>query len=193
MTTGQEAWRSVVGYDGYYEVSDRGRVRSVERSTYSGPGGMRRVPETILRPHARGADGRRHVALSVDGDRATKLISALVLAAFVGPRPPGMLACHNDGNPSDDRLTNLRWDTYRENALDKVRHGTQPESNRTHCPRGHRLEAPNLVPSQLKLGGRNCLACNRAGANVRDARRRGQELNLGTVSDDHYARIMRAA
>lgn len=48
----------------------------------------------------------------------------LVLEAFIGPRPPGLQACHNDGNKLNNAVTNLRWDTCKANAADRVRHGT---------------------------------------------------------------------
>ena len=63
-----------------------------------------------------------------DGVRKhTKLIHRLVLAAFVGPCPPGLVCCHNDGDPTNNHVDNLRWDTYAANEADKVRHGTRPE------------------------------------------------------------------
>lgn len=49
----------------------------------------------------------------------------LVLAAFVGPRPSGMEACHNDGNALNNRPDNLRWDTKKNNEADKAIHGTK--------------------------------------------------------------------
>lgn len=48
----------------------------------------------------------------------------LVLLAFVGPCPPGMECCHNDGNPANNAVENLRWDTRKANALDRYSHGT---------------------------------------------------------------------
>lgn len=58
------------------------------------------------------------------------LVHQLVLEAFVGPRPQGMFACHDDGNPANNRLENLRWDTPAANSADKVRHGTWPGGSR---------------------------------------------------------------
>lgn len=51
-------------------------------------------------------------------------VHVLVLKNFIGPRPRGMLACHNDGNPANNNLTNLRWDTPSGNCADKRKHGT---------------------------------------------------------------------
>lgn len=51
-------------------------------------------------------------------------VHRLVLEAFVGPCPPGLLACHKDGNPTNNNLSNLRWDTRSANAIDSINHGT---------------------------------------------------------------------
>jgi hypothetical protein len=48
----------------------------------------------------------------------------LILLAFVGPCPPGKECCHYDGDPANNRLENLRWDTRKSNAADRTRHGT---------------------------------------------------------------------
>jgi hypothetical protein len=74
--------------------------------------------------------GRRtiHLRASSPGRETTHLVHRLVLEAFVGPCPEGMEACHNNGDPADNRLENLRWDTRSANAKDKVRHGRCPLS-----------------------------------------------------------------
>lgn len=48
----------------------------------------------------------------------------LVLESFVGPRPSGMYCCHNDGNPQNNHVDNLRWDTPKGNSADRYKHGT---------------------------------------------------------------------
>lgn len=61
---------------------------------------------------------------------------------------------------------------------------------RTHCPRGHALAEPNLVPSALRAGKRQCLACSRGVGNVWVAAERGETLDPDVESDRHYAAIM---
>ena len=78
----------------------------------------------VLRKPAIASSGYQVVSLSKECVVDTPCIHVLVLTAFVGPRPYGMHACHSDGDRLNNRLTNLRWDTVRENALDRVRHGT---------------------------------------------------------------------
>jgi len=53
-----------------------------------------------------------------------------VLLAFVGECPEGMQACHNDGNPGNNRLDNLRWGTPSNNNRDKWLHGTEQTGER---------------------------------------------------------------
>jgi hypothetical protein len=69
--------------------------------------------------------GHMAVCLVRGGEKKTCHVHRLVLEAFVGPCPVGMECCHNDGDPANNRLENLRWDTRLENARDRLRHGTQ--------------------------------------------------------------------
>jgi hypothetical protein len=121
------------------------------------------------------------------------MVHQLVLEAFVGPRPRGMESCHNNGNQTDNRLVNLRWDTKSENNLDRVRHGTHSESSKKLCPRGHWLVVPNLVEAYLKKG-RVCWSCRRALQKASSARRRGQPVpDADALADELYARRMAEA
>lgn len=118
----QEEWRNVIGFEGYYQVSDLGRVKSLTRTVPMKDGRQYRVGEKILRSSW---DGHYfHVVLSKSGSEFVRLIHRLVLEAFVGPCPEGHEACHNDGDARNNRLDNLRWDTRESNVLDKIKHGT---------------------------------------------------------------------
>ncbi|WP_197446398.1 HNH endonuclease [Tautonia plasticadhaerens] len=67
--------------------------------------------------------GHLTVNLHRDGIKRPYYIHRLVLEAFVGPQPPGMLCCHWDGNPANNNIDNLRWDTPKANGADTIRHG----------------------------------------------------------------------
>ena len=149
-----EMWRPVVGFEDCYEVSDQGRVRSLDRMI-GAPHGRRWHTGRILAPGAK-SRGHLFVNLSVDGKRCVRLVHLLVLQTFVGPRPDGMEGCHNNGDPSDNRLVNLRWDTKSENTKDRVRHGTHNTANKTHCPRNLPYSGENLYDAGL---GRRCRIC----------------------------------
>lgn len=183
--TNPETWKAVVGYEGYYEVSDRGRVRSVDRSVLT-VRGVRRYKGRLLALNEN--KGYPLIALSRGGNQTHFYVHRLVLEAFVGSCPEGMEACHNDGNPGNPQLENLRWDTRSENERDRVRHGTHHKTRRTHCPRGHSLEAPNLRSSVSERGHRNCKACHRAASYVRyhDL----PDCDFQKISDSYYRVLM---
>lgn len=122
MSPGDDAeqWLPVPGWEGYYEISDMGRVRSRRRKGSKGG---------VLRPGA-SAGGRLSVVLNMNGEKMTRLVHQLVLEAFVGPRPPGMEGCHGPGGAFDNRLVNLRWDSPSANQMDRVRDGTSNRGER---------------------------------------------------------------
>jgi hypothetical protein len=95
-----------------------------------------------------------------------RYVHALVLEAFVGPRPEGFDACHNNGNKTDNRLENLRWDTKSANSLDKRRHGTMlrgekhPKNKLTEVQAREILASPEMgVALAAKYGVSECTVC----------------------------------
>lgn len=107
-----ERWRPVKGYEGKYEVSDRGRVKSLGHYRYSDAG--------ILKPFFH-KFGYPRVTLWANGVSHGRAIHTLVLEAFVGPRPAPCVCDHRDGSPANNHLQNLQWVTQKEN----VRRGQQ--------------------------------------------------------------------
>lgn len=147
-----EQWLPVPGWETTHEVSSAGRVRSKRRLV-----GKSLRPGRLLTPETR-VDGLRvTVQLSKDARRVRRGVGALVLSAFVGQRPDGMECCHNDGNPANNRVENLRWDTHSANVLDSVQHGTHFEAAKTKCVRNHPYDSANtyIRPD----GKRFCRAC----------------------------------
>ena len=112
-----ENWKDIPGYEGRYQVSDQGRVR-----TFScGANGK-------LRVLSRHRTGHLYVTL---GRGVNTTVHTLVLTAFVGSRPAGLECCHNDGDPSNNCVANLRWDTHKENARDIFRHSASKSQKLT--------------------------------------------------------------
>lgn len=115
----EEIWKPIDGYEGQYEVSDHGRVRSLIYPTSAGTA-TRKKPR-ILTQRAPRADGYMTVTLL----GKTHFVHALVATAFISARPtPEHQCCHRDGDQSNNHWTNLRWDTPAGNQQDRVRHGT---------------------------------------------------------------------
>ncbi len=115
----EETWKPVLGYEGLYEVSDLGRVRNLTFRNRNVA-----VPRIrLLRPCAH-VDGYLVVDLSRNNKRKRMFVHRLVLMSFVGPCPDQHQVAHGNGNRLDNRLSNLRWATQRENNLDKKLHGT---------------------------------------------------------------------
>lgn len=75
-------------------------------------------------------NGREFKRLNVGIGDTTRYVHALVLEAFVGPCPDGMECCHNDGDATNNKLTNLRWDTPKANSEDARKHGTMAIGSR---------------------------------------------------------------
>lgn len=182
-----ERWRPVAGCEGAYEVSDAGRVRSLYRIITRGDGQRQRVRGRILSASP-ATDGRLRVGLHLPAGTRTRPVHILVLTAFVGPCPPGMEGCHWDDDFTNNRLSNLRWDTRESNFRDRSRNGI---GRRDICSRGHRRVEPNLR-------GGACRACSLAYGSAFLAENRprlaefGKEALVALEADRHYRLIMGA-
>lgn len=188
MKRSNEQWLPVVGWEGHYEVSDHGRVRSVHREIQFRDGRVYTYGAQIRSLTPQVPYGHLSVGLKRNSSRVTVRVHRLVLEAFVGPCPPGMEACHNDGDTSNNSLPNLRWDTSSANKQDMIRHGTNYMLNLTHCPYGHPLDAPNVMAYAARDGRRGCLACSRARAHIQ--RNPGMKPHQQQIADDYYAKIV---
>jgi len=113
------AWRLVSGYPSY-EVSNCGEVRRT-LAFKKHPAGM------ILKPKF-DKKGYQQVTLSRSGRYGYFNAHRLVALAFLGEPPTRQhQVAHNDGNPKNNHLSNLRWATRTENAMDRILHGTVPD------------------------------------------------------------------
>lgn len=160
-----EAWKPIPGYEGRYEVSDLGRVKSLPQLTSDG----RRLKPKVLRGRPQ-KSGHLSVPLTLGGTCRNGLVHRLVLIAFTGPPPPGMHALHRDGNPSNNLLSNLRWGTPSQNSFDAVVHGAHPQARKTHCKQGH-----EFTPENTRTDARNFRACREC-ERTRSQRRRADQM-----------------
>lgn len=118
-----EIWKDIPDYEGMYQVSNQGRVRSVTRSFLTKDGKVSKRIGRVLKPQT----SKYHtVYLSKQGNVETIAIHRLVLLAFVGPCPEGKEARHYpDDDKSNNKLDNLSWAYHAENCQDRIQHGTQ--------------------------------------------------------------------
>lgn len=148
-----EQWKPIVGYEGLYEISNKGRVLSLR---------YKRIMKTWK--HYRG--GLR-LSLTKDGESKMRQIHRLVYEAFIGEIPEGYVVRHLNDDSDDNRVENLAVGTYKDNMQDMVRVSGHYQSKIEACPRNHPLSEGNLVIGQLKRGHRSCLACDRARIRVK--------------------------
>jgi len=119
-----ETWKNIPGYEGRYQVSDEGRVRSIDRPVRvvcHGVEAVRIAKGKLLRP---GRMGSGHVTVAL-GKGNSRPVHQLVLEAFVGPRPAGCEVLHLNHVPADNRLANLRYGTRGENLRMDYQAGTR--------------------------------------------------------------------
>jgi NUMOD4 motif-containing protein/HNH endonuclease len=137
LTSSIEEWKPVPGYAGIYEVSNRGRVRTYRNGCRWG---LRSQPKLMKCWTGKYV----FVRLKKEGSATKKLhpVSRLVLEAFVGPCPAGMMGLHGPNGPLDNRIENLSWGTsQKNNGEDRVRDGT---SNRGERHPNHKLTVEDV-------------------------------------------------
>ena len=124
----KEIWEPIKGYEGLYEVSSLGRVKSLKRKVENN-GGLQMRRETILR-----ASGKTHLGVTLCKNGKTKRLSVhrLVAEAFV-PNPEGKpVVDHIDTNPKNNSVDNLRWVTTQENCMNPLTRINNSKSKMGH-------------------------------------------------------------
>jgi len=153
-------WLPIPGYEGLYEASDDGRVRSVL------PHPKGRTPARHVLAQSVHSNGYANVGLRNASGRKVIGVHRLVALAFHGAPNPGDEACHIDGNKLNNHARNLRWGTHAENVGDTVAAGNHFSFGRTltHCKRGHEFTPENTYRN---AGRRSCRACRNNAARTR--------------------------
>jgi hypothetical protein len=151
-----EVWEPVPGYEGLYDVSDAGRVRSHPRP---------RTPGGILRQTVERSTGYLKVELCRDGVQSSLRVHRLVALAFLRTPGPREHVRHLNGDKLDNQLTNLAIGSVSENAQDLVRHGRHNNARKTECKKGHPFSGVNARQ-------RVCIICIRESKREYAARKR---------------------
>ena len=151
-----EKWLAIEGYEGHYEVSDAGRVRSLDRLVANGKA-MMPCKGRVLKPTP-DRHGYMRVLLHKNSKRKIMSVHRLVALTFLGEQI-GKVVCHRNGNPGDNCVTNLYWGTLSENMQDALKHGTHGMAKKTHCVRGHEFSDRNTYFTPGTSSPRHCIAC----------------------------------
>jgi hypothetical protein len=124
-----EEWKAIPGWEGMYEASDLGRIRSHDRQCNTGREGVALRRGRILVPVAK---QQRYLAVTLaDCERREQhLVHILILRTFRGEAPEGCIGCHEDDDKANNLLSNLYWGTYQSNAADKIKNGNGVEGER---------------------------------------------------------------
>ena len=114
-----EIWRDIKGYEGLYQISNLGRVKSLGRKSYSNVC----LKDKILNPALECKNGYKRVCLCKDGKEKRIKVHRLVAQAFI-PNPDNKpIINHKDGNKINNSVENLEWCTYKENAQHAIKTG----------------------------------------------------------------------
>lgn len=111
-------WRDIPGFEGYYQASIYGQIRSVDRLVKhcKGKNGLRLIKGRMLKPQENKQTKYYTVMLSVNGYPKCFTVHSLVAAAFLGPVPENKVIDHIDGNRQNNIISNLRYVSSKENA-----------------------------------------------------------------------------
>ena len=121
-----EVWKDIPGYEGRYQASTEGHIRSVDRIVYSRSRTTRlpfarRLKGQVLTPGRFCKAG--HVSVVLGRKTAGIPVHQLIMRTFVGEPAEGQEVRHKNGDPTDNRLANLEYGTRTENILDVYRQG----------------------------------------------------------------------
>ena len=120
----QELWLPIPEWEGFYEASNWGRIKSLARLVMMKNGQPKTLRERILKP-AFDAYGYAIVSLSRSNVAKTVTIHSLVARTFLGPRPEGLLVLHGPSGYLDNSIGNLSYGTPKQNKADELRDGTR--------------------------------------------------------------------
>lgn len=165
-------WKDIPGYEGRYQASTDGQIRSVDRYVRlvaHGKETKRLAKGKVLRPAPYEKGGHLSVVLGHKTNGSP--VHRLIALTFIGPCPDGCEVCHNDGNPKNNAVENLRYDTRSENIKDVYRQGR----------RWRKLSADDVIEIRAQLAaGVRCV-------DIAKARGLSQSLISAIKTGRYYA------
>lgn len=121
-----EIWKAIPNYEGLYDASNQGRIRSLTHYAKNG----RKFPGKILKGSIN-STGRPLVILYKGAKKKTENVHRLVALAFMGVSD-GLIVRHLNGNMTDNKLKNLSYGTPKQNSADRIKHGTMHYGEKVH-------------------------------------------------------------
>lgn len=169
MSSKAREWKELPLYEGVYDVSFDGLLRSTKRQGSSGGN----------RPFYLDRQGYKRITLCKDGKYKNYLVHTLIARAFLGERPEGLNVCHKDGNKLNNSADNLYYGTHSDNTRDAVQHGTHNFLKENYS--GKVLAGEDCVWSKLTEDDVRYI---RSMYGIKSARALAKELSVtqGTVS-----------
>ena len=163
-----EKWRDIPGYEGFYQVSDLGNIRSIRFNK-------------IRNMKSWDSHGYRAVELCMNNNRYTVGIHRLVALTFI-PNPENKPEVnHKDRNKSNNNVENLEWVTQSENVAHAYRHGVEPRP--THQDQPFQKEILDIIENKKYFSIREA---SRQTGHKRDTIRRSLDLNTPICNNTHH-------
>lgn len=176
-----ETWKDIPEYEGIYQASNYGNIRTVEgKVTYSKLHGIRVWKSRILKGRGDNPKTGRRVNLWKDGAHKDHLVARLVAITFLGNPPKGFTVNHKDGNRLNNRLDNLEW----LSLADNIRHGFETGLYSTQKPIQLKGNDENKTLTFRSLSQADKFLCRRSG--YTSERMKRNRFTLSNANGDVY-------
>jgi len=174
MSMSKEEWKDVVGFEGFYQVSSKGRVRSMSRTVIRSNGTKQTFKSKIYAIHKSSTTFYPMVTISKNGKSFRRTVHSMECEAFI-PNPKNKkYVNHKDGIRWNNELDNLEWSTPSENNFHAYR-----ELNKQAATKG---KIPfNAVKVFCTLTGKIYETCEAASFNTKYSKSRFSAMIAGTV------------
>ena len=178
-----EIWKDVPGYEGAYQASNLGNVRSLDRIVTRSDGVSAYTKGKVLKPTYNKKTKYHKVTFA--GKQFN--LHTVIYMTFYGPIPKGMVVRHGIKGSLDNSIENLSIGTQSDNELDKIRDGTHFQAIKTHCARGHAFIGYNIKINTV-TGSRGCRSCHAAYDYVKNH----PEANFQEIADKKFLTYSKA-
>ncbi len=156
-----ETWKDIPGYEGIYQASTLGNIRTVEgKTTFSKKHGIRRWKSRILKGRGDNPNTGKRVNLYKDGSAKEFLVARLVAITFLGNPPEGFTVNHIDGNRMNNAIENLEWLSLADNIRHGFSTGLYPTKHITLSRNGKKYEFESMAKCDKFLGRKSGYTSN---------------------------------